>query len=60
MELEPAVRNFSATKVVVVGDVMLDVYVEGRADRVCREAPVPRLSVATQRVAQTGSPLPSG
>ncbi|MDP9070976.1 MAG: D-glycero-beta-D-manno-heptose 1-phosphate adenylyltransferase [Actinomycetota bacterium] len=34
-------ERFSALSVVVVGDPVLDVYLEGAAERLCREAPVP-------------------
>lgn len=35
------VRRFSRLKAVVLGDALLDLYCEGRAERLCREAPVP-------------------
>lgn len=35
----------SGTRVLVVGDVMLDRYIQGRADRVSQEAPVPVVQV---------------
>ncbi|MDP9388865.1 MAG: PfkB family carbohydrate kinase, partial [Actinomycetota bacterium] len=34
-------ESFSGLSVVVVGDAVLDVYLEGSAERLCREAPVP-------------------
>ena len=33
--------RFSGLTVVVLGDAMLDGYLEGSAQRLCREAPVP-------------------
>ncbi len=39
--LPSLVERFAGLSVVVVGDAMLDVYLEGTADRLCREAPVP-------------------
>ncbi len=39
--LPAVVERFGELSVVVVGDAMLDVYLEGAADRLCREAPVP-------------------
>ncbi|UCF77685.1 MAG: carbohydrate kinase [Candidatus Eiseniibacteriota bacterium] len=38
--LKSLVRGFSAKKVLVVGDLMLDEYVYGNTERVSREAPV--------------------
>ncbi len=35
------VRNFRALRVLVIGDAMLDTYLEGTASRLCREGPVP-------------------
>lgn len=37
--------DVSGTHVLVVGDVMLDRYIQGRADRVSQEAPVPVVQV---------------
>jgi len=41
--------DFSQAKVLVVGDVMLDEYVQGSADRISPEAPVPVLDVGTRK-----------
>ena len=35
------VRRFSHLRVLVIGDIMLDTYVEGDASRLCKEGPVP-------------------
>ena len=35
------VRNFPGLRVLVIGDALLDTFVEGHATRLCREAPVP-------------------
>jgi D-beta-D-heptose 7-phosphate kinase / D-beta-D-heptose 1-phosphate adenosyltransferase len=35
------VRRFRTLRVLVVGDAMLDTYLEGTASRLCREGPVP-------------------
>src|SRR5947209_318700 len=40
---------FAGLKVVVVGDAMLDVYLEGATERFCREAPVPIVAVSGRR-----------
>ena len=36
----------SANKILVIGDIMLDEYVIGRAKRLCSEAPVPIIEEA--------------
>ena len=43
------IDSFAGLDVIVIGEAMLDRYVEGRVTRVCREAPVP--VVAFDRVA---------
>ena len=35
------VRHFRHLRVLVIGDAMLDTYLEGTASRLCREGPVP-------------------
>lgn len=42
-------------RVAVVGDVMLDVYLEGTVSRISPEAPVPVVNVDTERVALGGA-----
>jgi D-beta-D-heptose 7-phosphate kinase/D-beta-D-heptose 1-phosphate adenosyltransferase len=42
-------------RIVVVGDAMLDVYLEGDADRLSPEAPVPVVSVRARRTALGGA-----
>jgi rfaE bifunctional protein kinase chain/domain len=42
-------------RVAVVGDVMLDVYLEGTVTRISPEAPVPVVNVDTERVALGGA-----
>ncbi len=44
-EVRRLLDSFSALRVLVVGDVMLDVYREGTASRLCREGPVPVVRV---------------
>lgn len=39
------VKNFSKTKILVVGDVMLDEYIWGKVTRISPEAPVPVVNV---------------
>ncbi|MFN2571787.1 MAG: bifunctional heptose 7-phosphate kinase/heptose 1-phosphate adenyltransferase [Gemmatimonadales bacterium] len=47
--LEVLLRKMATTKIVVVGDAMLDVYLVGDADRVSPEAPVPVVTVHASR-----------
>src|SRR5215216_6066695 len=35
------IQKFSKQKVIVIGELMLDVYLSGTSSRICREAPVP-------------------
>jgi D-beta-D-heptose 7-phosphate kinase/D-beta-D-heptose 1-phosphate adenosyltransferase len=39
-ELIQVVSNFTGLNILVIGDAILDTYVKGNPDRVCREAPV--------------------
>jgi D-beta-D-heptose 7-phosphate kinase / D-beta-D-heptose 1-phosphate adenosyltransferase len=43
--IERLIAAFPGLHVLVVGDVMLDGYLEGRTERLCREAPVPVVTV---------------
>src|SRR2546428_8634870 len=47
--IEALLRKMATTKVVVVGDAMLDVYLVGEVDRVSPEAPVPVVTVHASR-----------
>lgn len=40
-EIKNIIEDFKNLKVLVVGDAVLDTYVYGTTDRICREAPVP-------------------
>src|SRR4051812_33167355 len=40
------VNRFESCNVLVIGESMLDVYMRGTADRVCREAPVPIVAIS--------------
>lgn len=42
------VNRFGGLKVLIIGDAMLDVYLDGTVSRICREAPVPIVDI--QRV----------
>ncbi len=47
--------RFDSTRVVVVGDVMLDVYLYGRIDRISPEAPVPVLNARGESIMLGGA-----
>src|SRR5207302_9241385 len=47
--------KMAARRIVVVGDAMLDVYLEGDAERISPEAPVPVVAVRTRRTALGGA-----
>src|SRR3954471_9027255 len=47
--IESLLKRMSSTKVVVVGDAMLDIYLVGEVDRVSPEAPVPVVTVHASR-----------
>ncbi len=47
--LEALLQKMAGTKIVVVGDAMLDVYLVGEVDRVSPEAPVPVVTVHASR-----------
>src|SRR6266480_4337126 len=47
--IEALLKRMSSTKVVVVGDAMLDIYLVGEVDRVSPEAPVPVVTVHASR-----------
>jgi D-beta-D-heptose 7-phosphate kinase/D-beta-D-heptose 1-phosphate adenosyltransferase len=46
--LEGLIRGLRPCQIAVIGDVMLDHYVQGRADRLSPEAPIPILDVAEE------------
>lgn len=45
MNITETIKQFKGLKIMVVGDVMLDVYLRGSVHRISPEAPVPILSV---------------
>lgn len=48
MNVNQLFADFSERKILVVGDVMIDAYLEGRVNRVSPEAPVPIVSFTSQ------------
>jgi D-beta-D-heptose 7-phosphate kinase/D-beta-D-heptose 1-phosphate adenosyltransferase len=53
--LSSVVDRFGDLKLLVVGDAILDVWMSGRASRLCREAPVPVVSLDGQQEAPGGA-----
>jgi D-beta-D-heptose 7-phosphate kinase / D-beta-D-heptose 1-phosphate adenosyltransferase len=53
--LSGIIDRFRGLEVLVVGEAMLDVYLEGRSGRLCREAPVPIVDLAGRRDAPGGA-----
>jgi D-beta-D-heptose 7-phosphate kinase/D-beta-D-heptose 1-phosphate adenosyltransferase len=49
------IDSFNHVRVLVVGDAMLDVYMDGSVKRVSREAPVPIVDIARQKRAAGGA-----
>src|SRR3954463_10147064 len=47
--VETLLQKMATTRIVVVGDAMLDVYLVGEVDRVSPEAPVPVVTVHASR-----------
>jgi D-beta-D-heptose 7-phosphate kinase/D-beta-D-heptose 1-phosphate adenosyltransferase len=47
--LLPLIDAFNGLKVIVVGEVMLDSYLEGATGRFCQEAPVPIVTLSERR-----------
>ncbi len=43
--LHPLIDQFAGTRILVVGDVMLDEYLQGKVSRISPEAPVPILDI---------------
>lgn len=54
-ELLRVVDRFADVSVVVIGESMLDAYLDGSAGRICREAPVPIVSLGGRRDAPGGA-----
>jgi D-beta-D-heptose 7-phosphate kinase/D-beta-D-heptose 1-phosphate adenosyltransferase len=47
--------SFRGLRVVVIGEAMLDSYLDGGSSRLCPEAPVPVMAVAARRDAAGGA-----
>jgi rfaE bifunctional protein kinase chain/domain len=53
--LERLLKDFSRVRLVVIGDVLLDEYVRGDAERISPEAPVPVVHVQSEAVVLGGA-----
>ena len=53
--LSRIVESFAGLRVVVIGEAMLDSYIDGSTDRLCREAPVPIVRLTGRRDAPGGA-----
>ena len=53
--LRPVLDALPALEVLVLGDVLLDEYLYGAGDRLCREAPVPVVTVRERRAVPGGA-----
>ncbi len=53
--LTQLINAFADLNVLVIGDVMLDSYLKGTADRLCREAPVPIVTLTGRHDAPGGA-----
>jgi D-beta-D-heptose 7-phosphate kinase/D-beta-D-heptose 1-phosphate adenosyltransferase len=49
MNLVHLIHSFAGFNVVVIGEAMLDSYLTGSSDRLCREAPVPVVTVSDRQ-----------
>ncbi|MBA4142505.1 MAG: D-glycero-beta-D-manno-heptose 1-phosphate adenylyltransferase [Nitrosospira sp.] len=49
------IDRFNSLNVMVIGDAMLDVYLNGSANRICREAPVPIVDIKDVRTLPGGA-----
>jgi D-beta-D-heptose 7-phosphate kinase / D-beta-D-heptose 1-phosphate adenosyltransferase len=54
-DLGDLVRDLAGLNVLVIGDAILDSYLSGTADRICREAPVPIVALADRVDAPGGA-----
>jgi len=50
-----ALKNLATARVAVIGDVMLDIWLEGPVRRISQEAPIPVVELATREVSPGGA-----
>ena len=44
-EIKKLFESFNGKRILIIGDVMLDLYLNGKVDRISPEAPVPIVAV---------------
>ena len=54
-QLHPLIDQFAGTRILVVGDVMLDEYLQGKVSRISPEAPVPVLDIQSDALKLGGA-----
>ncbi len=54
-EIKSVINNFKNLKILVIGDAILDTYIYGTTDRICREAPVPVFNVESEKYSCGGA-----
>jgi D-beta-D-heptose 7-phosphate kinase/D-beta-D-heptose 1-phosphate adenosyltransferase len=54
-EIKKIIDNFKNLKILVVGDAILDTYIYGTTDRICREAPVPVFNAESEKYSCGGA-----
>lgn len=54
-ELEPLVQRFQGKNILVIGDMVADVYLDGRISRISREAPVLVLQAVGEKIVPGGA-----
>lgn len=55
MELKDIFQSFGQMKVLVVGDLMLDIYLQGAVERISPEAPVPIVTIQNKETRAGGA-----
>ncbi len=58
-DLKALIPKLAGVRIIVVGDVILDEYLTGRAMRMSREAPIPVLEFESRRLIGGGAANPS-
>jgi D-beta-D-heptose 7-phosphate kinase / D-beta-D-heptose 1-phosphate adenosyltransferase len=51
----PSFKDFNRSRLAIIGDLMLDIYIQGGVDRISPEAPVPVVQQISERVVPGGA-----
>lgn len=54
-EIKKTIDNFKNLKILIIGDAILDIYIYGTTDRICREAPVPVFNAESEKYSCGGA-----